>query len=69
MKLPRIRDLEGLSLIVAAVAVGLTAAAWRNSHRGGYPFFSLETVTSIWPLLAVAFVVVAANLASKDNGQ
>jgi hypothetical protein len=58
MKAPRITDVEGAILIAAAILVALIREALRNSNDGGFPLFSTATLISLWPVLAVAVVVV-----------
>lgn len=68
MKLPN-RYSIGIALTFSfCVAVVVGRWAWKQAHRGGFPFFSLATLQAIWPwivLLAVCLVGVA--LGDRDS--
>ena len=52
MKRPSVSNVEGAVILFAAVGAVAFRWAWRASHRGGFPLFSMQTFEVIEPVLA-----------------
>lgn len=47
-------------VLLAGLTVVIFRQAWRESHRGGFPLFSMQTFHAIVPFLIIAMLAVLA---------
>jgi hypothetical protein len=55
------RAVAGATLVVGLPLI-LLRQAWRESHRGGFPLWSMQTLAALIPLFIIAAVVLAAHV-------
>ena len=50
----------GVGLILGGFLIVLYKNAWRESHRGGFPLWSIETLQALVPFWIIAGVILTA---------